>query len=252
MTCREPHPHPGGFLCHQPQQLREVSLPTKITVHVLPQECHLLESALLQVSHLLEDALHAAASLAPPGIGDDAVVAEVVTAAHDAYIAADLVTQADPLGYDVLIRLRRRQFDVHRLMPRLGLCDKVRKAQVGVGPCHEVAVVLFQQFGLHPLCHASQHPYDQRIPVFSSLFAHSLPPLCRQGLQPVVDLLLGIVSHAAGVQEDDACLVKAFGSFIAGHAHHAGHHLRVCHIHLAAVGLYIQFLHFGCEITQFP
>ena len=54
-------------------------------------------------------------------------------------------------------------------------------------------------------------------------------------LQARVDLLFGIVAHAAGVDEDGIGLFQFFARFVAGHLHDAGYHLTVGYVHLAAV-----------------
>ena len=71
------------------------------------------------------------------------------------------MSQSDALGHHVLIGLSGREFDVHRLVACLGLCDQVRQCQIGIGTSHEVAVVMLQQLLLRPLGHTAQDADNQ-------------------------------------------------------------------------------------------
>ena len=155
------------------------------------------------------------------------------------------MAQPDALGHHVAIGLGGGQLDVDGLLPQFGLRHEVGQAQVAVGTRHQVGPVLVEQLVLHALGHAAQHTYNQL----------SLPPQGVQRLQPSVNLLLGIVAHRTGVQQHAVGLVDAVADLVARHLHHAGHHLRVGHVHLAAVGLNKQFFHlkfeFGCKGKHF-
>ena len=154
----------------------------------------------------------------------------------------------ETLRNDVAISFRRRQLNVHGLMPRLGLRNEVGQTQVGIRSGHEVAVMVLQQVVLYTLGHAAQHADDQ---------SAALLPFCMESFQPAENLLFGIVAHRASVQEDGICLFQGRTCVIAGHLHHGGNDFRVGHVHLTSVGFYIEFLHclgtsqFGCKGTTF-
>ena len=75
-----------------------------IAVYVLSQQGNLLETTVVQVAHLMQDALGIAAALTSTGIRHDAVVAEVVATTHDAYETAHSVA-TDALRHDVTVGL---------------------------------------------------------------------------------------------------------------------------------------------------
>ncbi len=66
-----------------------------------------------------------------------------------------------------------------------------------------------------------------------------------EGFEAVNDFLLGVVAHGAGIEKHGVGFVEGFAGFVAGHLHHAGHDFGVGHVHLAAVGFYEEFLHWG-------
>ena len=155
------------------------------------------------------------------------------------------------LWHDVLVCLCRRQFDIHCLMTRLSLCYQVGQRQIGIRTSHQVAVVVLQQVVLHTLSHAAQHANDKA--VSCQLWAVSFLTLTPDGIQrvqTVENLLLGIVTYRTGIQEYGISFFQLFRCLVASHLHHGGYHLRVCHIHLASISLYIQFLHIRGKGTK--
>ena len=115
-------------------------------------------------------------------------------------------------------------------MAGFGLRYQVRQGEVCVGPGHEVGVVVVDEVVLHALGHAAQHAYYQ----FASAVAHGV-----EGLEAVDYFLLGVVAHAAGVEEHGVGLANVLAHVVARHLHDRGHNLAVGHVHLAAVGFYI-------------
>ena len=95
-------------------------------------------------------------------------------------------------------------------------------------------MMLLDEFFPDAFGHAAKHTDDEAAP---------LPLQTVEELQAGDNLLLRIVAHRASVQEHSIGLVQILRHLIAGHAHHAGHNLAVCHVHLATVCLYQQFLH---------
>ena len=137
-------------------------------------------------------------------------------------------------------------------MARLSLCYQVGQRQIGIRASHQVAVVVLQQVVLHTLSHAAQHANDepppiplQREGVLSACSTYSI-----QRVQTVIDFLLSIVTYRTSVQEYGISFFQLFRCLVASHLHHGGYHLRVCHIHLASISLYIQFLHIRGKGTK--
>ncbi len=90
-------------------------------------------------------------------------------------------------------------------------------------------MVVLKKVFLNPLCHATENTDNQ-----SALACHGM-----DGVKSVEDFLLGIVAHAACIEEHGIRLVNTLTHLITGHLHHRGYHLTVCHIHLATVCLNI-------------
>ena len=89
--------------------------------------------------------------------------------------------------------------------------------------------MVVEQVLLCPLCHTAQHPDDHRALALDGV----------ERIQTMVYLLFRIVPHRTSVQEHRIRLVQILRRLVARHPHHAGHHLRVCHVHLTAVCLNI-------------
>jgi len=237
----EAHAHLRHLACHHAQQFSEAHSALHalsgwrkpVAVHVLPQQRHFLETSVAQVSHLAQYALHVAAALPAPRVGHDAVMAEVVASAHDAHESAHLV-RADSLRHHVAIRLRLRQFYVYGIVSVLTLGNHVRQVKIAVGTAHQVGVMVLNEVVLHPLRHTSQYAEDK---------PSALLLLGVERLQPVVNLVFRVLSDAAGVEQYGVRHVFVFTQLVACHLHYRGYHLAVCHVHLASVCLYKEFLH---------
>ena len=234
----EPHPHLRHLAGYPSQQFGKartsrhgLSCRTQtVAVDILAQQRHLFESTVTQVAHLGEDALHVARPLTATGKGHNAIVTEVITAAHDAHETANLGS-VDALRKDVAIGLGGRQLYIDGLMTGLALGNEVGERQIGIGTGHQVGMMVLQQVAFHALSHTAQHADDES----RTLFFQPAPALGIKSLQTVIDFLLGIVAHRTGVQEHGISDVQLLGHFISGHLHHRGNHLRVGHIHLATV-----------------
>ena len=118
-------------------------------------------------------------------------MAEIIASAHDAH-KSTYVHTADALGYDVAIGLGGRQFDIDGLVPLLSLGYEVGEREIGIRACHQVCMMIAEQVFFNPFSHASEHSDDEPAPFLS---------FCIQGVEAVVYLLLGIVSHRACVEE---------------------------------------------------
>ena len=95
-------------------------------------------------------------------------------------------------------------------------------------------MVVGYQVVLHSLGHAAQHANDEPAPAV----AHGI-----EGFKAVYYLLFSVVAHAACVEEYGVGLVYVLAHFIVRHLHYRGHNLAVGHVHLAAVGFYVELFH---------
>ena len=239
--CGEAYAHIGHALRHLVQQFGERAAALdalsgrreSVAVHVLSEQCHLLEATVVQVAHLAQDALHVARAFASASIGHNAVVAEVVAAAHDAHETAHAVA-TDALRHNVAVGLSGAQFDVHGVLSVLALRNHVRQIEVGVGTANEVGEVVLYEVFAHTLSHAAEHAEYQLA---------SLLLLCVQSLKSSVYLVLCVLADRASIEEDGISLSLVLAQFVACHLHNGSHYFRVCHIHLAAVCLDKKFLH---------
>ena len=199
-----------------------------VAVDILPKQHDFLHAALQKALGLAQDVVRAAGALAPAHIGHDAVGAEVVAAVHDGDIGMPGV---EPLNRQIL---GDEVFLVCHA-DHAGLLRKQRKEQRGQavqvvraeGQINEA--VLAQDALGHAglLHHASANADDQAGLVLFELLE---PGHVAQGAA------LGIVAHAAGVEDDQVRLapVRRFG-----HAHpgqDAGQFFRIMRVHLAAIG----------------
>ena len=199
-----------------------------VAVDILPKQHDFLHAALQKALGLAQDVVRAAGALAPAHIGHDAVGAEVVAAVHDGDVG---VPGVEPLNRQVL----GDEVFLVRHADHAGLLREQRKEQrrqaVQVvraeGQINEA--VLAQDALGHAglLHHASANADDQAGLVLFELLE---PGHVAQGAA------LGIVAHAAGVEDDQVRLapVRRFG-----HAHpgeDAGQLFGVVRVHLAAIG----------------
>ena len=198
-----------------------------ITVYILSQQGNLLETTLLQIANLTQDALSIAAALTSTGIRHDAVVAKVVATTHDAYETAHSVA-TDALRHDVAVSLGLREFYVDGIGTHLALRNHIRQVEIAVWSANQVGIVVLDEVILHALCHAAQNAENH----LSSLLL-----LCMQGVEAMINLVLCILADTAGVQEDGISLFFFLTNFVASHLHYRGNYFTVCHVHLAAISL---------------
>ena len=127
------------------------------------------------------------------------------------------------------------QGDVDGIVAGLALRHHVGQIEIAVGSAYQIGVVAVYEFVLDALCHTSQYTQDE---------AAALLLLGMQGLEAVVYLVLGVLAYATGVEENGVGVGLIVTQVVARHLHDGSHHLRVCHVHLASVGLYIQLFHY--------
>ena len=120
MWSRKTHTQGWNLLGNTTQQLRETYLFKTIAVDILPQQGDLFKSSVTQVTYLAEDAFHITATLASPSVRNNTIMAEIVTATHDADKATNLGAM-QALRYDIPIGLAGWQFNIDGLMACLSL-----------------------------------------------------------------------------------------------------------------------------------
>ena len=79
----------------------------------------------MQVGHLTENTLHITRAFAPTCVGHDTIMAEIVTATHDAYKPADTAA-CDTLWHHITVGLCDGKLDIDGFLSHLGLRDKIR------------------------------------------------------------------------------------------------------------------------------
>ena len=198
-----------------------------IAVYVLSQKGNLLETTVVQVAHLSQDALGITAALTSTGIRNDAVVAEVVATTHDAYETAHSVA-TDALRHDVTVGLGLGKFDVDGVGSHLALRNHIRQVEIAVWSTDQVGIVVLDEVILHALSHAAQYAENH----LSALLL-----LCMEGVEAMINLVFRILADTASVQEDGISLFFFLTNLVACHLHHRGNYLAVCHVHLAAISL---------------
>ena len=199
-----------------------------VGVYVLAQQRDLLAAACRQLLHLRQDVLRTAAPLPAPRIGHDAVSAEVVAAVHDVHE-----------GFKRVFPRCRQPFrdcpsvfpDLHDLLVRLPhAVQQFREIRDVVGAEHQIypGVFLLQRVD-HVLLlhHAAADAYGLGGVILLGML--QLP-------QHAEELLIRVLPHAAGVQDDDVCLLLLFRFYKSIRLQHARQGLRVALVHLAAEG----------------
>ena len=99
--------------------------------------------------------------------------------------------------------------------------------------------MVLEQILLCTLGHTAQHADNQRVLIRAATFFPASAALGIEGFQTMVDFLFGIIPHTAGIEEDGISRFQTVGGFVTSHLHYGGHHLGVCHVHLATIGLNI-------------
>src|SRR5262245_9315891 len=66
-----------------------------------------------------------------------------------------------------------------------------------------------------------------------------------QTAEGAVNLVLGVLADAAGIEENDVGALDRLGQLVAVAAQTSHHELAIEHIHLAADGFEVEFLHCG-------
>ncbi len=119
-------------------------------------------------------------------------------------------------------------------MPGRGGREQARQAPVGVRSGDDVHLAGLQERLPEPFGHAAQHPDEH---ARARLAPHV------ELLEAAPDALLGVVAHGAGVHEDHVGLRRVVRAGVAFFAEDGEDDLRIRHVHLAAVCLYVYLSH---------
>ena len=131
-----------------------------VGIDILSQKGHFFETTFLQVQALVDDALYVATALATTSVRHNAEVAKVVAATSDAHKARNL-RSAETFGHNVAISFGEREVNVDGFLSHFGLRNEVGQREIGIGPRHNVGVVLFEQIVFHTLCHTSENSKNE-------------------------------------------------------------------------------------------
>ena len=231
---REAHAQTGACLRHQLQQCGEVAVFVFIGIDVLPQQGNLLVALLRAVAGLADYGMIVTAALGAAGVGHDAVGADVVASAHDGDESGNSVA-VETNGNDFGVGFFARQLDVDLRRVGTGVLQQHGKGAVGVGAGHDIHLAALQQLFLHALRHASQNAHQ---------YSGALAALDVELFYAAVDALLGVVAYGACVRHDHIRLLNILRPLVAALAQQSENHLRIRHIHLAAVRFDIKLFHY--------
>ena len=223
----------AGHRAQQVEQIRKVHLffqTLAVAVDVLSQQCDLLIACLHKTAELGKDITGLAALLAAAHIRHDAVGTEVVAAVHDGQPCAELALTPDG---DILHDDRALGgLHQHTLMLLQLLGNELRQGIDSVHAKHKVNVrIALAQLFYHVLLvgHASAQA-DDEIMLF---FLESL-----QGTYIAEHTLLGMLTHGAGVEEDQVCILGLIAQAIADVHQHTLDPLAVVHVLLTAIAVH--------------
>ena len=187
----------------------------------------------MQVFHLAQYAFHVARAFPASCKRHDAIVAEVVAATHNAHEARYTIA-ADALWHDVAVGFGGRKVYVHCVVSVFAACYHLGQVQIRVGSANQIGMMVLYQILADTLCHAAQ--YAENDLTSFSFFGIKC-------FQTVVNLVFCVLSYGTSIEENSISFVFVLTHIVSCHLHHGSNHLRVCHIHLAAVCLYIEFFH---------
>ena len=222
-----------GHGAQQVEQVGKVDLlfqALAVAVHVLAQQGDLLVTGLHKTPELGQDVARLAALFAAADVGHDAVGAEVVAAVHDGQPGAELALAPDG---DVLHDHRAlRRVQQHTLVLLQLLGDELRQGVDAVHAEHEVHIgVALAQLFHHMLLvgHASAQADDQ-----AGLFLLE----ALEGTHIAEHPLLGVLTHSAGVEEDQVGVLRLVAQAVADIHQHTLDALAVVDVLLAAVAVH--------------
>ena len=223
----------AGHSAQQIEQVGEIDLflqPLAVAVHVLPQQGDLLIARLHKAAELRKDIAGLAALLAAADVGHDAVGAEVIAAVHDGQPCAELALAPDG---DVLHDDRTLcGVQQHPLMLLQLLGNQLRQSVDAVHAEHQIhiGVALAQLFhNVFLVGHAAAQSDDE-----AGLFFLKALQRAHVAEHP----LLGVLTHGAGVEQDQVGILGLIAQAVADIHQHAFNALAVVDVLLTAVAVH--------------
>ena len=95
----------------------------------------------MQVFHFCQDAFNVATAFSSACIGNDTVVAEVITTAHDTYKTTHTIA-ANALWKHVAIGFGCREIGVYSGMSEFAFCNHCRQIKIGIGTAYEACMMV--------------------------------------------------------------------------------------------------------------
>ena len=200
-----------------------------VVVDDLPEQLHFAVAAGGRLAHLGQDVGLRAHPLVAARVRHDAEAAELVAALDDRHVRLDRI--AAPRHAErkrhIVVRI---EVDVHAgpACARSACSTSIGRRRIACVPTMTSATPGERlQDRLAFLLRDAAGDRDDRI---VALLRRQLTQLA----EPRVELLLGALADAAGVDDDDVGVRRVVGRFVAGLFEQAGHPLRVVDVHLAA------------------
>jgi hypothetical protein len=200
-------------------------------VHGLPEERHLAHAALDERADLADHVARGAVALGPARGRHDAEGAALVAALHDGDERAHLAVAPRQLGAGIeearVVHVEHGARDGRLLALHVG--DEAREVRDVVGPEHDVDVRdAAEQLGALLLRDAAGHREHHA----GALFLERL-----HRAEEREELVLGLLAHAARVDDDEICELRVLGPLVALSREDLLDATAVVHVHLAAVRL---------------
>ncbi len=223
----------GGDVVDQQRQVRRRAVVhgTGVAVDVLPQQGDLAHALLGELRALAEDVLERARDLLTAGVGHHAEAAVLAAALHDRDEGGRPLGPG--LGQAVEL-LDLREADVHhRALRPARAVHHIRQTVQGLGPEDHVHVGRALGDGRALLARHAAADADHQP---RALGLERLPaPELRE------HLLLRLLAHGAGVEQDEVRLLGGTHALVAALGTEHLRHLRgVVLVHLTAVGVYVN------------
>ena len=223
-------PFDGVGLLQQGGKVHAGAQVLAVGIHVLAQQGDVLVPFRHQLANLTQNDFRLSAALPTPGVGHNAVGAEVVAAIHDGHPGLDFAGAAHgqalsngPFGGGGLKDTAPAQVDA---------AHELREAPQHLRAKHQVHMLVGLAQPLHHvglLGHAAAQADD---------LVGVAPLAVDQGAHVAEHPLLGVLSDGAGVDEDEVGVFAVVDNLIAHLAQHAPQQLRVRLVLLAPVGVH--------------
>ena len=205
-----------------------------VGVDVLTEQGNLSATACDKLAHLTQNILGTAAAFSASDVRNDTVRAEIVTAVHNAdpSLIGILTQNGDSLHRDrlALVRAKASLLRGHHAVKDLGHLPELLRAEgkinIGIASLDTVDGLLFGN-------HAAGNADDQR-----RIFRFQMLIATRDGKRS----LLRVITHGAGIDDDDVSVLLFIGLFITHRLQHTRNALTVRFVLLTAVRYHARLL----------